>query len=110
MSPRTPYPRSNADCVRLLRTLEFEKRQGIGRGKHPEKYFHNTRDNIVEGDQPFVILPHEFFDQLGMKLMKKLQNWGYSKGEIEAALHGIKPSKEQANVDFDIDIEPGEAA
>lgn len=106
MAPRTVYPRSNAECVSLLLTLGFEKKGGIGRGKHPEKYFNRTRQNVVEGDRPFVIVTHEFFDELGMKMMKKLQNWGYTKDEIEAALlNGTKPLEQKATGDIDIEAE-----
>ena len=105
MAPRTVYPRSAADCVRLLLTLGFVKKDGIGRGKHPEKYQHPTRKNIVEGDRPFIIIPHEYFDQLGMKVMKKAQNWGFSKDEVEAALNGIRPSEVAASLQTDAELE-----
>lgn len=105
--PQTVYPRSKADCLRLLATLGFVKRRGIGRGKHPEKYYHPTRRNIRQGDKPFILITHEYYDELGMKIMRKLQNWDFTKAEIEAACSGIKPTDK--DVAGEIDIEPEEA-
>lgn len=105
MAPRIIHPRSNLECARLLLTLGFEKRSGIGRGKHPEKYFHNTRKNNIEGDRPFIIIPHLFFDELGIKLVKKLQNWGFTKKEIEDALRGIKPTYDDSDLEADTEVE-----
>jgi hypothetical protein len=105
MSPRTIYPRTINDCVDLLVTLGFTKKLGIGRGKHPEKYFNRKRKNVVTGDRPFIIIPHEYYDQLGMKIMKKLQNWSYTKEEIEGALRGLKPLEKECNVETDAELE-----
>ena len=105
MAPRTLYPRSSTDCVRLLTTLGFVKKFGIGRGKHPEKYYHPKRKNIVPGDRPFIIIPHEYFDELGMKVMKKLQNWEYTKQEVESALKGVKPAESNQTTSTDIELD-----
>ncbi len=108
MSPRvkTKYPRNTAECVSLLIALGFAKKEGIGKGKHPEKYFHPTRNNTVPGDKPFIIIPHDYFDVLGMKIMKKLQNWDYTKEEIEATLRGEKYTSNDANTQ--VETEPEE--
>ena len=92
---KTIYPRSNTACVALLELLGFKKKRGIGRGKHPEKYVHPTRQNLVEGDKPFVLITHEFFDANGQRLMKKLQNWGWTKEELELACQGQAPEDRQ---------------
>jgi hypothetical protein len=81
----TIYPRSNEQCVRLLKALGFKKKFTIGRGKHPEKYHHPTRKNQDLSDKPFVLVTHEYFDAKGKRLMKKLRNWGFTKEELEDA-------------------------
>ncbi|MDR0979575.1 MAG: hypothetical protein LBM12_00205 [Candidatus Nomurabacteria bacterium] len=86
MSPKIHYPQNNAECIKLLRRLGFQKRIGIGRGKHPEKYTHPTRRNQNSNDRPFIIISHEYFDEKGKKMMKKLENWGFTKEELQEAL------------------------
>lgn len=106
MAPRPVYPKSNLECVRLLLTLGFVKDNGIGRGKHPEKYHHPYRKNIAAPpDRPFVLLTHDYFDQLGKNLMKKLQNWGFTKDEIEAAYRGVNPTSSVSDVKIKTDLE-----
>jgi len=103
MAPRTIYPRSNAECVALLLLLGFKKKWGTGRSNHPEKYFHPKRRNQNLSDKPFVLVTHEFFDANGQRLMKKLQNWGFTKEELELACQGIAPSEEEVSA---VDTEP----
>lgn len=105
MASPTIYPRSNAACVALLITLGFKKKRGIGRAKHPEKYEHPTRQNIRVGDKPFVIITHEYFPANGQRLMKKLQNWGFTKKELELACQGLAPASEQSNTETDTEPE-----
>jgi hypothetical protein len=76
-----------------LLLLGFEKKRGIGRGKHPEKYLHPTRQNLVEGDKPFILVTHEYFDANGQRLMKRLQHWGFTKNELELACQGQAPKE-----------------
>lgn len=109
MAPRTIYPRSNAACINLLLLLGFKKKRGIGRGKHPEKYYHPTRQNNQPGDKPFVIVTHEYFDANGQRLMKKLQNWGYTKVELELACQGQAPATVNNEVNKTVEIETEEA-
>lgn len=85
MGSQSVYPRSNAEIVALLKKLGFKKRLGIGRGKHPQKWTHPTRKNKNLNDKPFILVTHEYFDANGQRLMKKLQNWGFSKEELEKA-------------------------
>ena len=89
MSPKILYPQNNMECVRLLKHLGFEKKRGIGRGKHPEKYIHPTRRNQNSNDRPFIIISHEYFDAKGKRTMKKLENWGFSKEELQEAMKRI---------------------
>jgi hypothetical protein len=87
MSPKILYPQSNLECVKLLKYLGFRKKLGVGRGgKHPEKYEHPTRRNQNPNDKPFIIISHEYFDVKGKKLMKKLENWGFSATELQEAM------------------------
>lgn len=83
MSPKTVYPRSNKEIVSLLKSLGFKKKLGIGRSKHPQKYYHPTRRNKDLNDKPFILVTHEYFDANGQRIMKKLRNWGFTKKEIE---------------------------
>ncbi|HSX27553.1 MAG TPA: hypothetical protein VLG25_02115 [Patescibacteria group bacterium] len=83
MAPSSLYPHSNTECVALLKALGFKKKLGTGRGKHPQKYYHPKRRNQNLDDKPFVLITHEYFDANGKRLMKKLQNWGFTKEEIE---------------------------
>ena len=69
----------------ILKVLGFKKKLGTGRGNHPEKYYHPKRKNQNLEDKPFVLITHEFFDANGQRLMKKLQNWGFTKQELEEA-------------------------
>lgn len=110
MAPRTVYPRSNDEIRALLKTLGFKKKRGIGRGKHPEKYEHPKRQNQVVSDKPFVIVTHQYFNANGQRLMKKLQNWGFTEEEIKLACQGISPvSRNDRKTETDIDIEPEQA-
>jgi hypothetical protein len=109
MAPKRIYPHSNAECEALLTTLGFRRKIGIGRGKHPIKYEHPTRLHIGSGDKPFVLITHNFFEQIGKRLMKKLLNWGFTQDEIEQACRGIAPSGDEVNTDPEVDIEPGSA-
>ncbi len=87
MSPKRLYPQNNEECVKLLKRLGFRKKLGIGRGgKHPEKYVHPTRRNQNPDDKPFIIISHEYFDLKGKKMMKKLENWGFTKDELQDAV------------------------
>ncbi len=81
------YPRSNAECVALLKHLGFKKKLGTGRGKHPEKYHHPTIRNNNPNDRPFVLISHDYFDEKGKRLVKKLVLWGFDKNIIEAFLN-----------------------
>lgn len=83
MSPSPAYPKSNSECIALLRALGFKKKLGTGRGPHPEKYFHPTRRNQSLVDKPFVLITHEYFDEKAQRLMKKLENWGFTRDELE---------------------------
>lgn len=105
MSPRTIYPRSNEECVALLKLLGFKKKRGIGRGKHPEKYYHPKRQNQRVGDKPFVLITHNYYDSNGQRLMKKLQNWGFSEEELKLACQGIAPSSERSSTEATIESE-----
>lgn len=89
MAPKPSYPRSNAECVKLLKELGFKKKLGTGRGKHPEKYIHPTIRNQNPNDRPFVLISHEYFDEKGKRLVKKLQLWGFSKEQIDAIITNI---------------------
>jgi len=80
----TIYPRSNAQCVALLEALGFKRKLGTGRGNHPEKYYHPKKRNQDLNDKPFVLITHEYIGANGMRLMKKLQNWGFSEEELKA--------------------------
>jgi hypothetical protein len=82
MAPQQIYPRSNAECVALLKALGFKKKLGTGRGPHPQKYYHPTKRNQNLNDKPFVLVTHEYFDEKAMSLMKKLENWGFTPEEI----------------------------
>ena len=86
MTPIPPYPRSNDECVALLRALGFKRKLGTGRGKHPQKYLHPTKRNQNLADKPFVLVTHEYFDENGKRLMKKLRSWGFSEEELKRAL------------------------
>lgn len=79
------YPKSNNECVCLLKNLGFKKKIGTGRGKHPEKYYHPKRRNQDLNDKPFVLITHEYFDEKAKKLIKRLENWGFSKEDIKNA-------------------------
>jgi hypothetical protein len=81
--------------VSLVLILGCKKKLGTGRGKHPEKYFHPTRHNTQQGDRPFILITHEYFDAKGQSLMKKLLNWGFTKEELELACQGKAPSDVQ---------------
>ena len=89
MAPRTIYPRSNEECIALLKALGFRKKIGIGRSKHPQKYVHPKRKNQDLHDKPFVLITHEYFDANGKRLMKKLRHWGFSKEELEEKCKGL---------------------
>jgi hypothetical protein len=82
MTPAIVYPRSNAECIALLRALGFKKKLGTGRGNHPQKYYHPKRRNQNLNDKPFVLVTHEYFDANGKRLMKKLLNWGFTQEEL----------------------------
>jgi hypothetical protein len=82
MAPKPIYPKSNEEIVALLKSLGFKKKQGIGRGKHPQKYLHPTRRNQNVNDKPFVLVTHDYFDDNGKKTMKKLENWGFTPEEL----------------------------
>ena len=105
MAPRTVYPRSNTEIVNLLETLGFKRKRGIGRGKHPEKYVHPSLANLRVGDKPFVLVTHEYIAANGQRLMKKLQNWGFTEYEIKQACKGIAPSKKPVVVENDTEPE-----
>jgi hypothetical protein len=91
MSPRktTIYPRSNTEIIALLKSLGFKKKYGVGRSKHPQKYFHPTRRNQDLSDKPFVLVTHQYFDANGVRLMKKLQNWGFTEDELKEKCKSI---------------------
>ncbi len=89
MTPRTVYPRSNEECIALLKALGFRKKLGIGRSKHPQKYTHPRRKNQNLADKPFVLITHEYFAANGQRLMKKLLNWGFTKKELEKKCKGL---------------------
>ena len=89
MAPKIHYPRNNAECIKLLEELGFKKKRGVGRGKHPEKYIHPTRQNLNPNDKPFVLISHEYFDEKSKRLIKKLENWGFSKEEIQNTIINI---------------------
>ncbi len=87
MSPKPSYPHSNDECVALLAHLGFKKKLGTGRGKHPEKYYHPTKRNENPNDKPFVLISHEYFDEKGKRLVKKLRLWGFPSEEIDTFLN-----------------------
>ena len=77
-----PYPRSNAECVKLLLHLGFHLKRGTGRGKHPQKYMHSTRRSICLREPPFILITHDFWEQKGQVLMKRLECWEFTQDEI----------------------------
>ena len=83
------YPRSNKECVALLKTLGFKKKRGIGNSKHPEKYIHKSRRSRCPNDKPFILVTHNYFDELGKKMMKKIECWGFTKREIIDAYNSL---------------------
>lgn len=85
MGGKSVYPRSNAECIALLKRLGFKRKFGSGRGNHPQKYIHPKRNNQAVDDKPFILITHEYFDANGKRLMKKLQNWGFTAEEIREA-------------------------
>lgn len=89
MSPKPAYPHSNKECVRLLLALGFKKKLGTGRGKHPEKYIHPTKRNENPNDRPFVLISHDYFDEKGKRLVRKLENWGFSKDLIRTIVESM---------------------
>jgi len=89
MSPKPSYPHSNDECIKLLKELGFKKKLGTGRGKHPEKYIHPTKRNQNLNDKPFVLISHEYFDEKGKRLVKKLINWGFTKEEVYAVINNL---------------------
>lgn len=89
MAYQMVYPRSNAECVRLLLALGFRKKRGIGNAKHPEKYMHPKRRCICTNEKPFILVTHRYFDERGKKLMKKLECWEFTKKEIIDAYNKI---------------------
>jgi hypothetical protein len=89
MSPKPAYPHSNAECVKLLKELGFKKKFGTGRGKHPEKYIHPTIRNANPNDRPFVLISHDFFDEKGKRLVRKLELWGFPKEQIMAIINNM---------------------
>lgn len=89
MSPKPSYPHSNQECIQLLKALGFKKKLGTGRGKHPEKYIHPTKRNENPNDKPFVLISHDFFDEKGKRLVRKLQNWGFPIDEIRSIIDNM---------------------
>lgn len=89
MSPKPSYPHSNAECIKLLLALGFKKKLGTGRGKHPEKYTHPTKRNENSNDKPFVLISHDFFDEKGKRLVRKLINWGFPEDQIRTIIDNI---------------------
>jgi len=75
-------PNSTKECIRLLEYLGFERVKRIGIGGHQYKYINPNRKYIGDDNHPFVIVPHRYFNLLGVKLCKKLVCFGYSKEEI----------------------------
>lgn len=73
----------------MLKYLGFQKKHGVGRGKHPEKYIHPTRRNKSLDDKPFILITHEYFEEKAKRLMKKLENWGFTKEELQEATKHI---------------------
>lgn len=69
--------------------LGFKTKKGIGRSKHPKKYVHPKKRNQNLNDKPFILITHEYFDENGKRLMKKLQNWGFTKKELEDTCRDI---------------------
>ncbi len=62
---------------------------GTGRGKHPEKYVHPTKRNENPNDKPFVLISHEYFDEKGKRLVRKLENWGFPKERIRSIIDNL---------------------
>ena len=89
MSPKPSYPHSNQECVLLLKELGFRKKVGTGRGKHPEKYVHPTKRNENSNDKPFVLISHDYFDEKGKRLVRKLENWGFEKDKIRSIIDNL---------------------
>ncbi len=89
MAPKPSYPHSNEECVLLLKARGFKKKVGTGRGKHPQKYIHPTFRNQNPNDRPFVLISHDYFDEKGKRLVRKLELWGFSKEKIQAIVNGL---------------------
>ena len=89
MSPKPSYPHSNQECIQLLKVLGFKKKLGTGRGKHPEKYIHPTKRNENPNDKPFVLISHDFFDEKGKRLVRKLENWGFPIDQIRSIIDNM---------------------
>lgn len=89
MGSESVYPHSNAECVTLLSRLGFVRKRGIGNAKHPYKYVHPSRKHGCINDKPFVLITHYYFDELGKKLMKKIECWGFTSDEVKEALRRV---------------------
>lgn len=90
MSGKEIYPRSNKECECLLVSLGFKEVRGIGNAKHPKKYKHKKRRCKCPNEKPFFLITHNYFDELGKKMMKKLLCWDFTKEELIKACREVR--------------------